>query len=36
MVYSPILERGGSEFFIDTTVMVAGLVAETDNNEVAP
>ena len=36
MVYRPIFERGGAEVFIDTTVMVAGLVAETDENEVAP
>ena len=36
MVYRPILERGGAEVCIDTTSMVAGLVAETDKNEVAP
>ena len=36
MVYRPILERGGAEFCIDMTAMVAELVAETDKNEVAP
>ena len=36
MVYHPIFERGGAEVCIDTRVMVAGLVAETDENEVAP
>ena len=35
MVYRPIFERGGAEVCIDTTVMVAGMVAETDENEVA-
>ena len=32
----PILERGGAEVFIDTTAMVAGLVVDTDENEVDP
>ena len=32
VVYRPILERGGAEVCIDTKVMVAGLVAETDKN----
>ena len=36
VVYRPILERGGAEFCIDMTAMVAELVAETDKNEVAP
>ena len=36
VVYRPIFERGGAEICIDTTVIVAGMVAETDENEVAP
>ena len=32
VVYHSILERGGTEVFIDTAVMVAGMVAETDKN----
>ena len=35
-MYRPILERRGAEVCIDKTVMVAGLVSETDENEVAP
>ena len=35
-VYRPILERGRAEVCINTTVRVAGMVVETDNNEVAP
>ena len=36
VVYRPILERGGDEICIGTTAIVAGLVAEMDENEVAP
>ena len=36
VVYRPILERGGAEVCIDTTTMVAGLVVDTDENEVSP
>ena len=36
VVYRPILERGGIEVCIYTTVIVAGLVAEMDNNEFSP
>ena len=36
MVFRPILETGGAEVFIDTTAMVAGLVVDTDENEVDP
>ena len=32
VVYRPILERGVTVVLIDTTVMVAGLVAEIDKN----
>ena len=32
VVYCPILERGGTEVRIDMTVMVAGMVVETENN----
>ena len=32
VVYRPILERGGAEVYIDKTLMVAGMVAETDDN----
>ena len=34
-MYHPIFERGGADVYIDTTVMDAGLVAETGDNEVA-
>ena len=34
VVYCPILEKGGAEVCIDTTAMVAGVVAETEKNEV--
>ena len=36
VVYRPILERGGTEVCIDTTAMFAGMVAETEKNEVVP
>ena len=36
VVYRPIFERWGAEVFIDMTLMVAGLVADTDESEVAP
>ena len=36
MVYRPILERVSTEVCFDTTVMVAGLVVETNKNKVAP
>ena len=36
VVYRPILERGGSEVCIGTAVMVLGMVAEMEKNEVAP
>ena len=34
VVYRPILERWGPEFWIDTTAMVVGLVEETEENRV--
>ena len=36
MVYCPILERCGAEVLIGAMTMVAGMVAETDENEVMP
>ena len=36
VVYLPILERGGTEVCIGTTAMVAGLVAEMEENEISP
>ena len=36
MAYHTILERGGDEFCIGTTAMVAGLMAEMDENEFSP
>ena len=36
MVYHPIFERDDAEVRIVTTAMVVGLVAEMDDDEVAP
>ena len=36
VVYHPIFERDDAEVRIVTTAMVAGLVAEMDDDEVAP
>ena len=36
VVYRPILEKGGAVVCIGTTAVVAGLMAEMEENEFAP
>ena len=36
MVYRPILEREGAVVCIGTTVMVAGMLEDMEDNEFAP